>query len=839
MPAELFQEFARLSKNVKGPGDVVTDDALLCGWLHVQLKTMDWQPRFFQLRSGTLTSFSCRSWRATALSEKTVVKQAPMPENASRWLRSDITVNIVVSDALGGKGPGVSLFCSQAQGKVFQDSLNMTSRGVPVRLIICFRPDAAGGAPLPVLVRITPTVMFVFDLEDVLEYTLMGLHLEPTDQPASVDHPFGLRISSAVSDQMFVPLENLFVASPSPHVILQWNAALKTADLDPPPAQPVVNKVVAGVNGVMTRDSRSGSGALLAQLVSDAVGQTSGSFSGVSDLTQPESTQHTKKRLEELLAGLKFDASNPIPLSQALLQPDYQEALAAFCKTIFTEENVNFCIAVEKFRNCKDTRAKQASARTIVAEFINYSGKSVVDINAATRKRVEDISSSGVPVPPNMFDQAVDEVRMFIEQDSWPKFLARLTELKEETLMNEEDHSWDSGDSSSYEEREGKKKSGSTRNTLRMRAGSLGNVSSNDFGEETELNQAEVERIRQEVGKAIEFDPKDPPPLKILLAKKVSRELLKRFAKTILAEENVTFWEQVQRFKASDDLEQRKTLVKMLFDEYIPSGSKTMVNIAGSERSRLMKLYQEQGLRMAETKTAFDVALVECVKVMELDLYPKFLQLAKDFAGQHSAAKQASAKSQIIRVPPLWEILNGDPTELNSFLLFAASNNQQDDILFWCLVERFHLEPDAETRNKLGHYIMQSYVSSNAPRMIRVDKAKKAACIDRYNDLVSKKANLPTDLYDAMWRDVQTTMNKHLHPAYEKAMKKPKKGADAPKSAHGNMLEDELNEALREDESKHRGGWVVVKKETAPEETKKSLLGGGRRKVATASTPPK
>jgi hypothetical protein len=54
-----------------------------------------------------------------------------------------------------------------------------------------------------------------------------------------------------------------------------------------------------------------------------------------------------------------------------------------------------------------------------------------------------------------------------------------------------------------------------------------------------------------------------------------------------------------------------------------------MVNIAGTERTRLMKLYGEQGENLALTKDVFDTALIECIKVMELDLYPKFLHLVK------------------------------------------------------------------------------------------------------------------------------------------------------------------------------------------------------------------
>lgn len=56
------------------------------------------------------------------------------------------------------------------------------------------------------------------------------------------------------------------------------------------------------------------------------------------------------------------------------------------------------------------------------------------------------------------------------------------------------------------------------------------------------------------------FDPKDPPTLKLLLAKRDYRQLLQKFAKTILAEENVMFWEHVQRFKVEKKSKRRERL---------------------------------------------------------------------------------------------------------------------------------------------------------------------------------------------------------------------------------------------------------------------------------------
>ncbi len=839
VPAEVLNEVARLTRSVKGQGDVVTDDALLCGWLHVKRgKIGDWAPRFFQLRSGSLTSYGCTAQRMIGVSDKTVTKSMGVPETASRWLRSDVTVLLQISDPSIYKLATPSLLVTGSQAKTLKEVLEGPTRGNPVRVVICFRPDIAGGSPVPVVVRIGATSLYVFDLEDVLEYTLMGLSLQATDEPVSNDFPFGLMISSAVSDQMFVPLDNLLVAAQTPLIILQWMGALQSADLDPPAPQPTPARqgLQPGKNA-MTRGDRSGSGALIGQLVSNAVGNR-GSFSGVSDVGVEKSNDMQKKELDELLRAIKWDPANPPPLHKAVLELDYQRALAEFCKTIFTEENVNFCIAVSTFRSLRDARAKQALSRQIAAEFISYSGKSVVNINSTTRKRCEDIMSSGVPPPAHVFDAALDEVLALIEADSWPKFCARLNEIHDESMMNEDDHSWESGDSSSYEERATRKQPRAVSGTVgKVRTGSLDAGPVNDFGDTSDVATPEdVEKIRSEIAKNPAFDPKDPPTLKVLLAKRDMRRILQHFARTILAEENVMFWEHVQRFKATDALDERKKHLKMLFDEFIPAGSKTMVNIAGTERTRLMKLYGEQGIELAVTKDVFDAALIECIKVMELDLYPKFVALLKDVRPV-SAAKEGGRT----KVPPLWEMLN-DPDELNMLLLFAAGNNQQDDILFWCLVGRFRLESDTETRLKLGSYIMSSYVAANAPRMVRVDKSKKAACVERFLDLMAKKANLPADLFDALWRDVQSSMNKHLHPAYEKFVRKPKKTSAGMRAGDpSNMLENEFNEALKDDaEEKHASSkWVPVKAAPAPAtlgeappEPKKSLLGGGRRKVS-------
>lgn len=410
----------------------VTDDALMVGWLHVSKKIVgDVSVRFFQLRSGSLTGFECTGSRVFVRSPNMSLTELGVPESAGRWLRSDVSQMVQIVDPAIFKLGVPSLLLTASQAKLLIESFAETTPG-HVRYVICFRTDLGGGAPVQVAVRLSGSAIHVFDLGNALEYTLMCLSLKAVDEPISAEFPYGLAISSNVSDDMFVPLNNLVLAARSPMTVLQWMAALQSADLDPPPPtiQPTPTRDLSSINGKSTtRGGRSASGALIGQLVSGAVGHNSNSFSNLSELVGEKSNDTQKQELTQLLHNLKWDAANPPQLRDAILRPDYQTALAEFCKTIFTEENVNFCVAVCEFRNTRDPRAKQALSRRIASEFISYSGKSVVNISSTSRKRIDDIINSGVPLPGHVFDTAYDEVLALIEQDSWPKFTSRLNEM--------------------------------------------------------------------------------------------------------------------------------------------------------------------------------------------------------------------------------------------------------------------------------------------------------------------------------------------------------------------------------------------------------------------------
>lgn len=353
MPADALAEVARLARNVSaGQRDVVTDDAMLAGWLEVKVGRT-WGLRFFQVRSGSLTSFACSKSHLFALKDDAQCTVAPLTEAARTGLRPDVACEVRV--LVPGAASVPVMLCTTAQAEGVRSAL---ADQVLARVVLCMVMEPADAVPRMAAVRVSRTSLYVFLFEDPIEYALYSLVLQATDEAVSEDFPFGLVVSSSQADQMFVPLDNLFLAAQSPFIILQWMGALRNADLEPQ-AAPSRTAVVSSGNN--TRSNRSASGALLAQLVSGAVGRTKGSFSGHSEETAPATsdTEVRKADLVSMLKSVKWHADDPPTLETVLAHPDDQLTLAAFCKTIFTEENVNFCIQVDLFRAARDQRARQ------------------------------------------------------------------------------------------------------------------------------------------------------------------------------------------------------------------------------------------------------------------------------------------------------------------------------------------------------------------------------------------------------------------------------------------------------------------------------------------------
>jgi hypothetical protein len=445
-----------------------------------------------------------------------------------------------------------------------------------------------------------------------------------------------------------------------------------------------------------------------------------------------------------------------MPFEEALQIEACKKGFQSFCQKSFTEESLDFYFEAEKYRSAAPTKRKELALQ-ITDLYVRYSGERVVNMQSSTRKKIVDLEEKGV-CPTNLFFEAQGEVLNQLEQDSWPKFL--------EAMM-------------SNHESEG--------SSLDILSGG----DENDFGEKTNENSFELKEVKEEILSMRVKWGAETPALKGLLAKKDTRELLKKFAGTILAKENVMFWETVQRFKLSDSMKEREKLVELLFEEFIPPNSVTMVNIAGSERARLMAMYKQEGAYLALEKDVFDPALVECIKVMELDLYPKFLSLVKESGKQKMKAESKPSSLS------LEEILS-DENELNNFLQFVGKEKwKENHLLFWCLVDKFRMELNPGVKNRLGEHVIRMYVSENGAKEIAIDPRKRSECLNLF--LKSASSALTKNLFDPIWNDVFETIRTELYPSYISSGQKQKfRFSTTKKKGMGSqVLQKEIKEAMK------------------------------------------
>ncbi|KAM4642650.1 regulator of G-protein signaling 16 [Discoglossus pictus] len=106
--------------------------------------------------------------------------------------------------------------------------------------------------------------------------------------------------------------------------------------------------------------------------------------------------------------------------NQLLSSKDGVAAFRTFLQTEFSEENLVFWIACEKYRKRHSTRKLQANAQQIFEEFLQSGAQREVNIDHQTRELTRQqilVASRGC------FDEAQEQVRILMEKDSYPRFL--------------------------------------------------------------------------------------------------------------------------------------------------------------------------------------------------------------------------------------------------------------------------------------------------------------------------------------------------------------------------------------------------------------------------------
>uniref|UniRef100_A0A8C6PBL4 RGS domain-containing protein n=1 Tax=Nothobranchius furzeri TaxID=105023 RepID=A0A8C6PBL4_NOTFU len=105
--------------------------------------------------------------------------------------------------------------------------------------------------------------------------------------------------------------------------------------------------------------------------------------------------------------------------SWALLTNQYGLAMFRhFLKSEFSEENLDFWLAVERYKNTRPFSKMAARAETIYNEFISANG---VNVDSFVRESTNQSLQFGVS--PTSFQQAQDQIFTLMESDSYQRFL--------------------------------------------------------------------------------------------------------------------------------------------------------------------------------------------------------------------------------------------------------------------------------------------------------------------------------------------------------------------------------------------------------------------------------
>uniref|UniRef100_A0A8C6VUC9 RGS domain-containing protein n=1 Tax=Nothobranchius furzeri TaxID=105023 RepID=A0A8C6VUC9_NOTFU len=104
---------------------------------------------------------------------------------------------------------------------------------------------------------------------------------------------------------------------------------------------------------------------------------------------------------------------------EALLTNQYGLAMFRhFLKSEFSEENLDFWLAVERYKNTRPFSKMAARAETIYNEFISANG---VNVDSFVRESTNQSLQFGVS--PTSFQQAQDQIFTLMESDSYQRFL--------------------------------------------------------------------------------------------------------------------------------------------------------------------------------------------------------------------------------------------------------------------------------------------------------------------------------------------------------------------------------------------------------------------------------
>jgi len=102
----------------------------------------------------------------------------------------------------------------------------------------------------------------------------------------------------------------------------------------------------------------------------------------------------------------------------------------------------------------------------------------------------------------------------------------------------------------------------------------------------------------------------------------LGRVMFKEFVRSEHSEENLTFWEECQKFQGIENPEDLPAAMKAIFNRYLIEGASSEVNIPANIRSKVQKRVNDNDV----SRSTFDDAVLSIQSLMNKDSYTRFLK---------------------------------------------------------------------------------------------------------------------------------------------------------------------------------------------------------------------
>ncbi|KAJ3599557.1 hypothetical protein NHX12_033516 [Muraenolepis orangiensis] len=98
------------------------------------------------------------------------------------------------------------------------------------------------------------------------------------------------------------------------------------------------------------------------------------------------------------------------------------DSFRAFLCSEFSEENLDFWLACQAFRQTTSPAERSWKAEQIYQEFLQPNAQREVNVDHCTRERIQGSLAQQRPLA-RCFDEAQRNIYLLMERDPWPRFL--------------------------------------------------------------------------------------------------------------------------------------------------------------------------------------------------------------------------------------------------------------------------------------------------------------------------------------------------------------------------------------------------------------------------------